>query len=77
MFSLSRINNKSKNFPSQHLIHRLDVFLYFHSQKHDGILFFFDFVNVSYFDLELYVFKVKFLAKSLSAFDQLLMNDHT
>ena len=71
MFSLSRINNKSKNFPSQHLIHRLDVFLYFHSQKHDGIPFL-DFVNVSNFDLEFYVFKVKFLATYLSAFDKLL-----
>ena len=40
-------------------------------------LLFFDFVNVSYFDLEFYVFKIKFLAKTLSAFDQLLMNDYT
>ena len=76
MFSPSPINNKSTNFPSQHLIHRLDVFLYFHSQNTMELLFF-DFVNVSYFDLEFYVFKIKFLAKTLSAFDQLLMNDYT
>ena len=50
------------------LIHRLDVFSYFHNQKHlCQWNSFFRFVNVSNFYWKFYVFKIMFLAKSLSA----------
>ena len=67
----SSINNKSTYFSSHHfLIHRLDVFPYFHNQKQLMLMefFFFNFMNVSNFYWKFYVFKIKSFCKIFISF---------
>ena len=58
------------------LIQKLNVFLYFHSQKTnaDGILSL-DFVNVSNFDWKLYFFKINSIGENLCQLLQFFLDD--
>ena len=48
------------------LIRKLNVFPYFHNQKHEcQVILFFIFVNARNFDWKLYVFKIKLFDKNL------------